>query len=77
MGAIGTQMVDTTARVAALRELMAKQENNVDAFVVPSEDQRELFGYHQYEMCNMTLRLPCSASILPRSGRFQRVPGRV
>ena len=44
MGAIGTQRVDTTARLAALRELMAKEENNVDAFVVPSEDQRELFG---------------------------------
>jgi hypothetical protein len=42
MGAVGTQMVDTSARVAALRELMAKKENNVDAFVVPSEDQREL-----------------------------------
>ena len=42
MGAIGTQMVNTTARITALRELMAKKEYNVDVFVVPSEDQREL-----------------------------------
>ncbi|KAF8581277.1 Creatinase/aminopeptidase [Ramaria rubella] len=39
MGAIGTQTVVTTARVTALRELMAKKEHNVDVFVVPSEDQ--------------------------------------
>ncbi len=38
MGAIGTQTVDTTERLAALRNLMA--ERNVDAYVVPSEDQR-------------------------------------
>lgn len=41
MGAVGTQTVDTTARIAALRELMKKE--NVDVWVVPSEDQRMLF----------------------------------
>jgi Xaa-Pro aminopeptidase len=41
MGAVGTQTVNTTVRLAALRELMSKKENNVDVFVVPSEDQRE------------------------------------
>ncbi|KAF8520939.1 putative Xaa-Pro aminopeptidase P [Hysterangium stoloniferum] len=39
MGAIGTETVNTTARLTALRGLMAKKEYNVDAFVVPSEDQ--------------------------------------
>lgn len=39
MGAIGTQMVDTTDRLARLRKLMKKPETNVNAFVVPTEDQ--------------------------------------
>ena len=34
--------VDTTTRLNALRELMRKPENDVSAYVVPSEDQREL-----------------------------------
>ncbi|KAI0294854.1 Creatinase/aminopeptidase [Multifurca ochricompacta] len=37
MGAVGTQTVDTTDRVVALRKLMA--ERNIDAYIVPSEDQ--------------------------------------
>jgi len=37
MGAIATQTVDTTERLAALRKLM--EEKNVDAYIVPSEDQ--------------------------------------
>ncbi|KAF8267982.1 Creatinase/aminopeptidase [Lactarius quietus] len=37
MGAVGTQTVDTTERLAALRNLMA--ERNIDAYVVPTEDQ--------------------------------------
>ncbi|KAH9015896.1 putative Xaa-Pro aminopeptidase P [Lactarius hengduanensis] len=37
MGAVGTQTVDTTERLAALRNLMAGR--NIDAYVVPSEDQ--------------------------------------
>lgn len=41
MGAIGTQTVDTTARLVALRKLMVAGENNVTAVVIPSEDQRE------------------------------------
>jgi len=40
MGAIATGTVDTTERLAKLRELLKKPENNVKAFVVPSEDQR-------------------------------------
>ena len=42
MGAIGTQTVDTTERLAALRNLMA--ERNIDAYVVPTEDQRRHSG---------------------------------
>lgn len=38
MGARGTHRVDTTKRLENLRELMRK--SNVQAFVVPSEDQR-------------------------------------
>ncbi|KIJ22785.1 hypothetical protein M422DRAFT_39923, partial [Sphaerobolus stellatus SS14] len=37
MGASGTQTIDTGARLKALREL--EKKHNVDAFVVPSEDQ--------------------------------------
>ncbi|KAI0258993.1 Creatinase/aminopeptidase [Gloeopeniophorella convolvens] len=37
MGAIGTQTVDTSGRLAALRKLMG--ERNIDAYIVPSEDQ--------------------------------------
>jgi Xaa-Pro aminopeptidase len=39
MGVIGTHTVDTTERLAKLRELLKKPENNVKAFFVPSEDQ--------------------------------------
>ncbi|KAH7882315.1 peptidase M24, structural domain-containing protein [Phlebopus sp. FC_14] len=39
MGAVGTATVDTTERLASLRELMRKPEFNVKAFVVPSEDE--------------------------------------
>ena len=38
MGAVGTQTVNTTERLAALRGLM--RERQLDAYVVPSEDQR-------------------------------------
>jgi hypothetical protein len=38
MGAIGTQTVDTRERLSALRSLMA--DRNIDAYIVPSEDQR-------------------------------------
>ena len=39
--AIDAQTVDTTARLASLRALMKDQDRNVQAFVVPSEDERE------------------------------------
>lgn len=39
MGAIGRHTVNTTERLAALREHMSR--HSVGAFVVPSEDQRE------------------------------------
>lgn len=41
MGAIGTQTVDTTSRLLALRKLMVRDGTDVTAVVVPSEDQRE------------------------------------
>jgi hypothetical protein len=43
MDAIGTmkqQRVHTTERLKLLRDLMRKEDVNVQAFVVPSEDQR-------------------------------------
>jgi Xaa-Pro aminopeptidase len=43
MGATATGTVNTTERLAKLRELLKKPENNVKAFVVPSEDQRMYF----------------------------------
>lgn len=39
MDAIRTRTVDTTERLAKLRELLKKPENNVKVFIVPSEDQ--------------------------------------
>ncbi|KAG2127897.1 peptidase M24, structural domain-containing protein [Suillus bovinus] len=39
MAAIKTRTVNTTERLAKLRELLKKPENNVKAFIVPSEDQ--------------------------------------
>ncbi|OJT08304.1 hypothetical protein TRAPUB_843 [Trametes pubescens] len=39
MSALAT--VDTTQRLQALRELMAKPEYNVQVVVIPTEDQRE------------------------------------
>ncbi|KAG6334211.1 hypothetical protein ID866_4882 [Astraeus odoratus] len=39
MGAIGMHTVDTTERLARLRELMRKPEFNVKVVVVPSEDE--------------------------------------
>jgi len=41
MGAVGTQTIHTTERLAALRTLMA--EHNIDTYIVPSEDQRKDF----------------------------------
>lgn len=38
----GTQTINTSERLAKLRELMRQKENDVNAYVVPSEDQREL-----------------------------------
>lgn len=46
MGAIGAQTVNTTERLASLRELMGKTENSVQAFVIPSEDQREWLHHY-------------------------------
>ena len=44
MGALATQTVNTTKRLEALRLLMHKPENNISAYVVPSEDQREFWS---------------------------------
>ena len=43
MGAAEAQTVDTSKRLADLRELMKREENRVQAYVVPSEDQRKSF----------------------------------
>ena len=40
MGALGQHKVHTTDRLKHLRELMRKEDVNVQAYVVPSEDQR-------------------------------------
>ena len=40
MGAPALQKTDTTQRLEALRNLMKKPENDVTAYVIPSEDQR-------------------------------------
>ena len=42
MGAMGQHKVHTTERLKHLRDLMRKEDVNVQAFVVPSEDQRTL-----------------------------------
>lgn len=41
MGA-GTMTVDTTLRLAALRQLLDRHSPKIDAFVVPSEDARTM-----------------------------------
>ena len=64
MGAIGTQTVDTTDRLAALRKHMA--EHNVDAYIVPSEDQRKSLGPSDLRPAHQRT-----------FSRFQRVPRRV
>ena len=43
MGAVGQHTVNTTERLARLRELM--KQKDVGAFVVPSEDQREFLSW--------------------------------
>lgn len=45
MAAAEAQTVDTTKRLAGLRELMKEKENSVQAYVVPSEDQRKYFSW--------------------------------
>lgn len=51
MGAIKTRTVNTTERLAKLRELLKKPENNVKAFIVPSEDQRRHTQHFQQKYC--------------------------
>lgn len=43
MGAAQVETVNTSKRLAGLRELMNQKENAVKAYVVPSEDQRMSF----------------------------------
>lgn len=42
MGAAETQTVNTTQRLRTLRELMGQERYNVNALIIPSEDQRTL-----------------------------------
>lgn len=52
MGDVRTQTVDTSKRLTSLRELMNQKDNFVQAFVVPSEDQREsLRRSYLYVIC--------------------------
>lgn len=55
MGAIATQTVDTTERLAALRKLMT--EHKFDAYIVPSEDQRKASDPSDWTSAQM--RSPC------------------
>jgi hypothetical protein len=48
--AIGMSTVNTTTRLDALRRLMQRKENDVTAYVVPSEDQRECTAYRCWHM---------------------------
>lgn len=41
LSTMASQTVNTTKRLDALRQLMAKPENDVTAYVIPSEDQRQ------------------------------------
>jgi len=63
MGAIATQTVDTTERLAALRKLM--EENNVDAYIVPSEDQRMGFSLIRFQITADAFLLQILVSTLP------------
>lgn len=49
MGTAAAQTVDTSNRIAKLRELMNEKDNSVKAFIVPSEDQRE-YTYSAWPM---------------------------
>lgn len=40
MGTAEVERVNTTKRLQALRELMAQEKYDVNALIVPSEDQR-------------------------------------
>jgi hypothetical protein len=64
MGTIGTETVDTTDRLAALRKHMA--EHNVSAYIVPSVDQRKCLSPSDWRLAQRRFL-----------SRFQRVPCRV
>lgn len=60
----GTQTVDTSDRLIALRKHMA--EHNIDAYIVPSEDQRMSQGLSDWGLAQIQFLF-----------RLQRVPCRV
>jgi hypothetical protein len=47
MGAVGQHKVHTSEQLARLRDLMKKEDVNVQAYVVPSQDQRMWFSPFQ------------------------------
>lgn len=53
MAATEGHRVHTTERLARLRALMKKDEVNVQAFVVPSEDQRIALHPHSVEVIDL------------------------
>ena len=60
MGAKATHKVDTTQRLADLRQLL--QKHQLQAFVVPTEDQRVCFVYESFEIINKVIQTRASIS---------------
>jgi hypothetical protein len=48
MGTAEAQTVNTTERLQALRKLMAQENHDVNAVIIPSEDQRALQTNHAW-----------------------------
>jgi Xaa-Pro aminopeptidase len=50
MQGANAQKVDSTQRLAKLRELMSKKDNSVNAIVVPSQDQRKFIAFAAFDL---------------------------
>lgn len=68
MGAIGTQTVNTSKRLAALRELMSQPNYNVNAMVVPSEDQRSCSNHGPHPHVLTSEQTPANISLIAMNG---------
>lgn len=68
MGAPAAQTVDTTKRLEALRQYMSQPEYNVDAVVIPSEDQRKFLHVHFFRHAlRMPFLLPLNQTLVNTS----------